>query len=225
MTRALLLFLLLLFALSGLKAQLSADQRSDQAIQAISDLKKGVLIVRLESDLKKIEALADLAAKPGNSPEQARRIEQMRKDLIEEKRQLNTWWMQAFLEEFDFTDVLFVYDTTSRATLVDQDGKNSFLDRELAIDPARRLNERPFVMARFGTTDRDRGAGVEAMILRNSDFEDLHKPFPYYIKETRFSYIFSKLFGSKTAERDNIFKMVRKLDEQLKKFWAGMDKA
>lgn len=191
---------------------------SAQSGQAIEDLREGVLVVRLTSDYKKIKELNRLIDE-GNISGYAKGTAEDRIRKIQFEREAeNELWIRAFDEFYQFSEILFAYDTLGRKALA-LDGKNCFLNPNLEIDPSLSLNGRPFLMLYFSNINSETGSGAEAVIFRNSDFEELSKPFPYYVKTTNFMFIFNKLFKPSISKPKNIGRVVKKLNRNLERFY------
>lgn len=217
--KKLLLSLVFLFSISFISAQ-DADEA---AKLAINTMKENCLVVRLESHHRKISELTRLASKGDLSDKTRAALSEKLKRMMQERDAKNLLWMQYFNQHFNFSKVLFTYDTTSVELLKTQSGKNSFLNDSLKIEPSIRLESGTFTAARFGATDTQEGTGVDALIFQNSDFEDLQKPFPYYVKLTYLGYYFNKLLAKELAEPRNTERVVKKANERLREFYKKVN--
>ena len=191
---------------------------SAQSGQAIQDLKEGVLVVRLTSDYKKVKELNRLIDEGNISSYAKGNAEDRIRKIQSERNAENRLWMQGFEEHYGFSEILFAFDTLRRKAL-SLDGKNCFLNDNLEIDPSLSLNGRPFLMLYFGNINSETGTGASAVIFRNSDFEELSKPFPYYVKMTNFMYFFNKVMRTSSAEVRNMERIVKKMNRNLERFY------
>lgn len=192
---------------------------AEEAKEAIKAVKEGVLVFRLISDYKKIEALKDILSQPDLTSRTRVNVEDRIRTIILERDAKNKMWIELMQNHFTFSDVLFTYDTTSAKSLNTQDGINCFLNEDLTIDATKSLENRSYIMAYFGQTSNATGTGLDAVLFKNSAFEKLTKPFPYYIKRTRFTYYKNVLFNPAMADRRNIEKVAEKINEELTDFY------
>lgn len=163
------------------------EARGDSAIQAI---KQGVLIVRLASGSKKIEELNKLAAAGGISEARQKRLQEMAQSTREETDRTNRLLVGEFARQFDFSKVLFLYDTAVQYL---KDGVQSgiFLDTALQADPAIRLDGAPYCIAYFGREPNSpAGSKVEGLLTLDRDFQPLESPFPYFVSQVKYFLFF-----------------------------------
>jgi hypothetical protein len=196
-----------------------ATQQSKAAIKAV---KEGVLVFRLQSDYKKLNALRDILAQPDLPSRKEVTVKDRIRTIILERDAKNKMWIELMKFHFTFSEVLFTYDTTSANSLNELDGMNCFLNEDLEIDSAVKLDKRPYIMAYFGHTSNATGTGLDAVLFKNADFEKLTKPFPYYIKRTRFTYYKNAVFNPAMADRRNIEKVSEKINEELTDYYEDV---
>ncbi|MCB0663642.1 MAG: hypothetical protein KDC24_12930 [Saprospiraceae bacterium] len=204
------------------QSSVESEMAKKKAEAAIKDVKDGVLVFRLVSNYKKKEALKEILTQPDLDAKTELNIKNRLKTIELETNATNKMWMELLQYQFTLSEVLFTYDTTSAKTLNENDGKMAFLNEDLQIDPATSLNKRPYVMAYFGNTPTSSGTGIEAILFKNSAFEPLVKPFPYYIKRTMFTYYKNMLFNPEMAERRNIEKVAQKLNAALTDYYEDV---
>lgn len=191
---------LLVFIFTGLQAQMSPGK-------AIRDLKKGVLIVRLKSDIKKMEVM------------KKRNMRATINETIENRDKENGVWMEAFEEHYKFSEVVFVFDTLRQAAL-ESGCESCFLNSEFKIDSTISLEGRPFLMVFQGNADRATTTGARGLILKDKDFQKLSSPFPYYIFMP--SFIITWNGGIRFGKRQEpliIERTVKKLERKLNSFY------
>lgn len=150
------------------RRQLAAEDAYNQ----ISELKNGVLLVRLATSTAKIKALKA----------RGRRTEA--EEIEAEQHRINREIIRAFRRKFDFCRVEFFLATDSRKV---KEGKSEgiFLDDQLNPDSSITVNSLAAVYtAEFGSTARGTGGGVDisALVIMDRNFNMLEKPFPYYTR-------------------------------------------
>jgi hypothetical protein len=199
-------------------------QRRQIAYKQIKQLRNGALLFRLKTARPTIEAL--------ESKGFARRAEEVRKAQAEENREI----MQAFRKKYHFSEIKFFYSHHSRNV---REGRYEgiFVNDGLEEDSSIVLHNRKHVfMAELAQLEDDTtkffshyemvptgnfaavqvprfygGTGINfyAFVIKNPDFYQLQKPFPYYsralfksLKEHPghgFFYLPLKLFNETTA--------------------------
>nr|NQU93271.1 hypothetical protein [Bacteroidota bacterium] len=205
----------------------------------ILDLKNGTLLVRLKTSTPKIEAL-----KKSGKNELA---EKTQKRQEKENRAIIT----AFSERFNFCKVGFFYSDNS-LKVKNRIFDGILLNDSLQPDTAIYIHpEESFFIAEFGNTEQDttqnfshyskatsqegRGRepvyyggtnfGINALIIRDENFDQLQNPFPYYIR-TQFRslkkhpeqwiFLFPVALISGAWNYDDA---VEKMDKKLEKFY------
>jgi hypothetical protein len=94
-----------------LNSQSSSPTMSEaEVIALLRNLKDGVLIVRLESNRKKIAALEDLVKSTDLSEKQYRRIQKQLDAAKFDARAQTVEYLLAFKLEYDFSEVVFMFD-------------------------------------------------------------------------------------------------------------------
>jgi len=149
------------------------------AEKAIKDLKEGILIVRLKSKHSKISKLQSLSSSKDVDNATKARIKNTLKREIEERNTLNNQIVKGFEEFYYFSTVYFMYDTSS-ISLKNGVQEGIFLNNNLEVDPTIKLNNKPFFVLRYGTTDLNNTSGIEAWVVMNKQLEDMERPFPYH---------------------------------------------
>ena len=169
--------------------------RKQVALKSISELKDGVLLVRLDFQQRKI----DYYTKYKNYKE----VERIKK----KQDKINTEIVAAFNELFDFCNVYFFRMSDSRKLL---DGKYDsvvFYNNQLEPDTTVSMANKKWFVAEFGyieqdtnyyyssstptTSNSDNPEGIayyggsknnkSALVIRDATFTQLRDPFPYYV--------------------------------------------
>ena len=145
---------------------------NEAAHNQISELKNGVLLVRLSTSTAKINAYKSI----GKEAEAA--------ETEKEQRSINLEIMQAFKRKFDFCRVEFFLATDSRKVREDN-LKGIFLDENLNVDSTITVDPRQAVYAaEFGSTGGSSSGGIDisALVIMDRNLVKLQKPFPYYTR-------------------------------------------
>lgn len=196
---------------------LTLKDRREMAKDNIKKLEEGVLVIRLQSQQKKIEALQELIDGGELNKKNEKRIKAKLAGTKARMESFNKAIIAAFEQEYRFSDFLFMLDTAS-VRLKNDNSESVFLNRDLKIDPSVSLNNRSFFILRFGYTSRENGQSIEAMIIMNDDFEDLQPPFPYYTRINNFNNVMGGLFPKPKQEQKNANRMVENLQKRLLNF-------
>lgn len=165
-------------------------RRKVLAYWQIEQLKKGAVVVRLRNNRLLIEELK-------KSGQKALALQKLM-----EQYAINKNTMMAYLDNFRFCKVYFIYSNSSDS-LLNGARKHVFLDTNLNIDPNIEMKE-PFYLlaerdygynstigfvkedsARF-VTERGTPVRMMAAVLKNKFGHQMKSPFPYLIKEKNF---------------------------------------
>lgn len=201
--------------------ELSYSERKAIAHEAIKELKEGTLVLRLKSKQTKLVALNDLLAKEGLSAKERNNIEKRIETTISERDAYNKSLVDAFEDKFTFAEVYYMYDTASIA-LKSGVREGIFLNNNLQLDPSIIIPEGAFFVAKTGTTNSTSTTGVEAVIIMDGQFNDLQRPFPYYVRVNSIERLFVRIFRPKKLVRKDSREIVKKLEEKLWRFWQNL---
>lgn len=213
----------LTIALSGFAhtdAQIIRD-KSDVSIaeEAIVDLHNGALVVRLKTYNNKTTRLKELIANPEVKDKDREKLEKDLVTTIAERDSYNNDLVAAFKDNYKFSTVYFMYDTSSVA-LKNGERKGFLLDENLRVDPTISISEDSIFMMYTGTLDPAEYSGMEALIITDSRFEVLPAPFPFYIRVNSFGLVLSRIFSPKQSVKRDTQKMISKLEHKLTEFYA-----
>lgn len=215
--------ILTFFIINSITAQnIEKELAKERAEQAIELLKDGLLVVRLTSNHKKINKFKELIAAKDISERNRKKLQSELENTLAETKAKNILLMEKFRELYNFSDVLFIYDTDTEKLLAKQES-GYFLNKDLEVSPNLSLQESPFLILRFGTTDRATTAGIQGMIITDSELNDLHPPFPYAYKEGGFMFVFDKVFDPQEAAVRNYPRMIEKMNVKLKKYYREVN--
>lgn len=175
LTRGLfLLFFVFSFSPATPLSAQSAGGIVDKSIimQKIRELRSGVLIVRLESDRRKMEALERLSNDPGLAEKEKARIEGELAKAREEAALKTTGYVEAFRDAYDYSDVVFMYDYQTRAY---QEGQITFFDASFKEVPGATVLDRAHLILSEGISENN---GARMLEFLSENLEPLGKPAP-----------------------------------------------
>jgi len=184
--------------------------------EQINLLHDGALLVRLQAKKRSIDGLRER----GNF-KLADRVEA-------EQRELNQKIVNGFTTYFDFCPVYFFYSSDSKYVKNGELNRVGLLNQNLEVDTGITVDARRYLTAEFGKIQQGPGKyyenykviqgdgdvrmrkqyygepdmGFGALIIKNDDFVQLRKPFPYYVR-TLSSFIFFRRKPKKTVKRMN----------------------
>lgn len=198
-------FLLVLFVLSSLVSKAQEERTGDKdyhddtfkkygkragqiAAWQIQNLKFGALVVRLQTNQRKIEAYRKIGQ------------EKQALEVIAQTQFYNKLIIKAFNKKFDFCKVYFIYANCSDSLLKGV-RQGIFVDTTLSVNPSIVMNEKFYILAErdrvynssIGFVKEDTAKYVSesgnssieaAMVLKNKYGHQLKSPFPFYIKKS-----------------------------------------
>ena len=192
----------------------------ERAEAAITNLKEGVLLIRLSSERRKLEELDRRIANDKLNLKSRERLKRVKKEVIEDRDKTNQEFVEAFASQYDFSELFFFYDTAS-VSLKRGVQEGIFLDREMNLVSSMSLEGRPFLVLRSGTL-KESTTGLEALVLMDEDFEDLARPFPYYVRMRGLGHLLAKILSPGKVSRRSGKKLAEKLNERLWEFYERM---
>jgi len=219
--RSVVIFALLFLFSIPAQAQAQQTDPKERGKAVLDDLRSGVLIVRLPSDHRKTTALQEALDNDDLSETNKNYLQRELEGTKIERKKLNEELMQAFAENYTFSDVLFMYDT-AMSLLNDGRQRGYFLDSMLQVDERLSLENRPYAVLRWGNTDQSTSTGAESLVLMDAQGENLTPPFPHAFKINRIGYLFNKFFSPSVAEERNFEKIVQKIEKQWTNFYLKM---
>ena len=202
--------ILLILLLASSSYSLMA-QKSEKAIlelktahEQISQLKEGVLLVRLFTKGKGIKALRKKGATA-------------QADKIEKRvRSQNLNVVRAFKKEYSFSQVAFFFSDESEAVKTGNFDQVTFLNDSLELDTSVKPLDFGTVFigehSRIESVNEDTGQidrGFSAFIIRDAKFNQLSRPFPYYQRSYE-----GVIFINKSEAA-----VVKKIQAKLKNFY------
>ena len=192
------------------------QEKWDKAEMAIKNLKAGVLLVRLPSERRKLEELDRRIASDRLDAKSRERLKGLKEEVIKDRDKTNQEFVSAFSSKYNFSEIFFFYDTSSVAIKNGaQDGV--FLDKEMNLVPSISLKSRPFLVLRSGSL-KENTTGLEALVVMNEQFEDLTRPFPYYVRMRGIGHLLAKVLNPGKVSRRSGLKLAEKLNLKLWEF-------
>lgn len=185
-------------------------QSKTEACHHISELQKGTLLIRLESNQKKITAMESLIAEAKDSPLKAK----TREDLMELKnttKKNNQLLIKGFTTAYNYSRVLFIYDADFK-DLIENKNYDKFLNTNLEYVSKSFVPEQSY-LARIGTTDVNGGGAVKSLIIADLNGNDLMKPFPNTLKYE--GGIFEALFSGEFQGERRATRLSNKLQKKF----------
>ena len=199
----------------------SNEELRQRANHSFLVLKENVLLVRLKSNTKKINALKEYGYN----------VEAKEFKLSQEVK--NTEIIKSFKEEFTFCDTYFFFSEHSNLVRAKDFSEPFFLDANLKIDPSISVPTDSFLIAEFGHVMSDpvpykdsyilvnedgsykrtsswagRDVHFGALIVMNDQFVQIRRPFPRYVRT----------FDSLPFLKKPIVKTVARLNKKLFKY-------
>lgn len=205
-------------------ADLPRRDRVELANSWIDQLHDHGLIVVLESNRNKITFLEKTLQNPGDlSPQQKR---SHRKDLekLKEKTEYKGLQMiSGFSENYSFSQVHFLWDHDI-PHLISQPDAPLLLDDSLQyIQNSKFENPDELFFLIRGRVDPANGSGIEAFLVRNTHFNPLCRPFPFYVarNENFFVNVLLSIFNPDLYGERSSSKVAEDLDSNFNKFRGG----
>ena len=168
-----------LILISGMNNVISQDKDAQRkrANESIVQLKSGALLVQLQSKQISIDAYVEKG------------YESIAEEIAQDQKEGNIRIMRAFNESFHFCKVyFFISDQVDEIKEKRWDEVN-FINKNYETDPSIILEESFFMVAVYsktGESNKDKQyrsiLSFDAIIIRDEDFIEMTKPFPYYLK-------------------------------------------
>jgi hypothetical protein len=158
-------YILLAFFLGAFSSILSAQ---DNVKQVLTDLKKGVLLVRLPTTNNKLKTIEGYLKDPALLPKERARWEKMLHATQEETQLLTSRMVEAVTKRYTFSNYTFIYDTAVVALLK---GKTTglFVDKDGNSNPLS-VENTPFFILKYGKL-----TNVTGFIIADKNNQDFDK--------------------------------------------------
>ncbi|MCX7743898.1 MAG: hypothetical protein N2167_04955 [Flavobacteriales bacterium] len=164
------LLITVLFIMLLASCYVASKAEINEAERCLNTLKQGVLLVRLKTGSNQIKLLRQ-AGKNAEADEIAKFWETENKAII-----------KAFSKEYTFSPVLFFLNT-STDSLRSRKTKGIFINDSLQRLPDDLLGNRPYLIAELDELEApSSNFGLPALVVRDSTFKQLRRPFPFFIR-------------------------------------------
>jgi hypothetical protein len=139
----------------------------DEAKERLENLKNGMLLVRLQTSQKQIEALVDRGMEEEGEARRQEQYEENKESIL------------AFSQVFDFCPVYFFYADKSEAIRDKQLAGNIFNSDLVVLQSVSELPEF-FLTAEFAETPNLK---IDGVVIMDEQMLPLEAPFPFYQRE------------------------------------------
>lgn len=194
---------------SILNAQIIVSEEAYQeAREHLNNLQKGVLIVNLPTNSKKLKILKGIADRNPNDARAKNNYEQLK---IETKA-LQVAMTVAYQESYSFSKVYFMPDTMGHE-LRDGVREGIFVDYQLQLSSDIQLEDNNYYLTYIGVSSSSTSTGKKSLLIEDSKGNLLAAPFPYATPMYSFFDVLVNKPDSKVME-----KVVPKQQEKLDAF-------
>lgn len=152
-------------------------ERTKRANESIVQLKSGALLVQLQSKQVSIDAYIEKG------------YQSIAEEIAQEQKEGNIRIMKAFNESFRFCAVYFFLSDQVDALIDKNWDELVFINDNYEKDPEIKLKESFYLIAVYSKTGESKKdsqyqsvLSFNAIIIMDESFNELTKPFPYYLK-------------------------------------------
>ncbi len=191
--------------------------RQTIAQQAIKDLKKGVLVVRLKTGNSKIKAMQQVVSSQNVAEYDREKFEKKIVDYQREVRLENERLIQALRDHYSFSETIYMLDT-SAIQLKNGVQEGYFLNENMKLDPGISLDGKPYLVLYYGNPISSRKSGVDGLVMLDSNLKELVEPFPFFSGISTIKRALAKFFNKK-EESEFYNEMVVKLQKRLEEYY------
>ncbi|MEY4905065.1 MAG: hypothetical protein RLZZ292_2880 [Bacteroidota bacterium] len=185
--------------------------------QVISDLKKGVLMVRLPTNSNKQKAIEGYLQDPKLTPIEQVRWEKELASTKEDTKLLTTRIVEAIAKRYTFSNYTFIYDTAVGA-LLKGNTKGLFFDKNL-VSTNLSLENTPFFLLKYGKMTNSTG-----FIVANKDNQDLDKKWAISIHLSQGEFYSGLLFAASTGITLDDVPSARKIQKAIRMLNANLSR-
>ncbi|MEO1714217.1 MAG: hypothetical protein AAFU60_12860 [Bacteroidota bacterium] len=155
--------------------------RQETAKRNLEQLKNGVLIVRLNTNSKTLEALDFGINNPDASFETRQSLQAQYDQRVHERDSVNNLLLEHFGgETYNYSPVYFMYDTCTYR-LKNKEATGYFMDKNLQLSDSMSIEGKNFFMTYIGRTPQTTGTNTRAFIVKDQFFQIPDPPFPGYV--------------------------------------------
>lgn len=200
-----LLFLCCTTAAIGQRDDIELEkEKKEFAFNSIKELKNGALVVRLQTNHRKIAILEATLRDPKLKPAQYKRHKAILDGTVKRRNEFNETIAKMFADSFRFCPVYLMYDTCSDA-LAKGVRKGLFLNKQLQPDTSIELPEPNVFLVNYVKSNSD--FPFDVLRVRKLH-EKLDDPFPYFasVRESWINAVNTPRAASAVAELDRRFR-------------------
>jgi len=185
------------------------DRVQVPSVQAIRDLKEGVLIVRFPGFKAKIDTLTSMISRTEDENTK-NRLQKLLDETIYERDTVRQDYIQAFGNYYDFSKVAYFMDFEAK----DPENAN-FFSLEGSKLTFQEITKGPHVYLFFEKSEESK---IDALVVYDKDKKIIPRPFPNNFTRGGFSFLFTKLSEQKFADW-----RVKKMNKKFHKFWEQVN--
>ena len=146
----------------------------------IQNLKNGVLLVKLYTRNNVVDAL-----KERGRDEEAQNIER-------EQKFKNLAIANAFKNQYHFSPLVYFFYSDDSKKIMNKEFEDVLMDYNLQKFSSTPPMSLIFYVAEFGNTE---DMDINALVIKDHEFNELRKPFPYYVKTFEGWWIFKRTYN------------------------------
>lgn len=180
-----------------------------RGLEQAEKLSKGVLIVRLTSNNRKIQALENLVRDHPDSKRHKKLLKKTKQKTLD----LQKATIASYTNSYSFSEVYYVMDSDMKK-LLEGIKKGVFLNENLEKDMTKDITGRDFFFSYVGNPSA--GTNTRSLLITDSKNQLVTKPFP-------FSVLFANALDKILVKPDSkiIIDAVPRQQEQLANFYAN----
>ncbi len=163
--------------INNLKA-LKRDPEAEKAIKYLQN--NGVLLVRLPSKSKKIEAIDAEIIQFANDEKYVRRLVGMRQKTQNDVNEFNLRVSNALNTFYHFSTIYYIYDT-SIVSLINGKRAGFLMNKNLVIQPSLTLEDKHFLILKCEKLSNSPGSSINGFVVADEENKNLAFPFPAVI--------------------------------------------
>lgn len=177
----------------------TTEQKNTYVAHHLSQLKEGVLLVRLHEDLNIQKKMREL--------KQYRRLEAKKEEVALKNKEL----MDAFSDYYSFSQVYFFYARNTSGVVAKDYGQNVFDTGFVKVSDSLFYDMPVYILDGENVHFEHFGEDAEGYGLYNDTMELMQKPFPFYVRKRSGTLIVER------TETQMVMKLQAKLDKAYQK--------
>jgi hypothetical protein len=200
------------------EAYLYGENQNLRAVAAVQMLQESALVVRLQSNNKKLTRLKELSESASLDKKKQEKFRKEAEVLILETQHQQSVWINAFMELYSFSDVYFLEDSDYKAFL--SGSRNGiFINEQGVKDPGIKFNQLYYLVAGFGSSRQpDQYSGGAGMYIMDARGNELNNPFPHFLTARFYDQVLGLVMNDGSREKRNAEKIVSRLQKKLDRY-------